>query len=125
LRNWFSLEDRFGVHNFVAIPGIISGLAGVVATSVVDDYLTSSQVLQLFPARDDRSESKQALFQLASVGTSVGIAVVGGLIVGLIVSLFSRKDEKYSRDETEWNVHSKNPVTIGQHHGTDTVIVVN
>jgi ammonium transporter Rh len=123
MHNWFSLDDRFGVHNFAAIPGLISGLAGVLATGVVDSYMSDAQILELFPARDNRSESKQALYQLASVATSFGIAIVGGLIVGFIVSLFSRNDGKYSRDETEWLVSKTSNNRQGGENGT--VVIVN
>lgn len=71
-QRFHKIIDTCGVSNLHGIPGIFGGLAAIV---VVDNLDASSQ--------------------LKAIGITIVIAVVGGLITGKIVSLFSKKGEIY------------------------------
>ncbi|XP_077018150.1 ammonium transporter Rh type A isoform X1 [Tamandua tetradactyla] len=63
------IQDTCGVHSLHGLPGIIGGLAGIVAVAM------------------DASETNTIIMQAAALGSSIGTAVVGGLITGLILKL--------------------------------------
>uniref|UniRef100_A0A669B1A7 Ammonium transporter Rh type A n=1 Tax=Oreochromis niloticus TaxID=8128 RepID=A0A669B1A7_ORENI len=63
------IQDTCGVHNLHGLPGILGGLAGIVA---------SPHALKISP---------HATMQAAALGSSLGFALVGGTITGLIMKL--------------------------------------
>ena len=53
---------------------------------------------------------EQGLFQLAALGTTLAISIIGGLITGNIVKFFDEPVEFFS-DDINWDYHDYNPKT--------------
>tara|TARA_Y100000991_G_scaffold215297_1_gene205267 strand:+ start:2158 stop:3516 length:1359 start_codon:yes stop_codon:yes gene_type:complete len=98
----FGIYDTCGVNNLHGIPGIIGGLGGFISASLADDSLYGDNISVIFPGRKDgRSALEQGLFQLAALGTTLGISVLGGIITGLIVKHI-KEPEEYFEDNENW-----------------------
>uniref|UniRef100_A0A7N8WPH2 Ammonium transporter Rh type A n=1 Tax=Mastacembelus armatus TaxID=205130 RepID=A0A7N8WPH2_9TELE len=63
------IQDTCGVHNLHGMPGILGGLAGVVAAAM------------------GKKKNATASMQAAALASSIGFALVGGAITGLIMKL--------------------------------------
>lgn len=63
------IQDTCGVHNLHGMPGILGGLAGIVATAL------------------HRKDGFSAAHQAGALASSLGFALVGGLITGLIMKI--------------------------------------
>jgi len=92
------IQDTCGVNNLHGMPGILAGLVSVFFAIVYDPKLYGSSLNIIYPAfkkydeldNEDavgRDGVHQALFQLAGVGLSVGVAIVTGAVTGLILRL--------------------------------------
>ncbi|CAL8464160.1 g3695 [Coccomyxa elongata] len=71
------LRDTCGVHNLHGMPGILGGLVAAATAYLAPD--ANAPVMKF-------DGSKQALHQLAALGSTLGIAIVGGLVMGLLVA---------------------------------------
>ena len=114
-RKW-KIHDTCGVHNLHGMPGIIGAVGAMISIVTVDSMRYGETFWEIFPAiapsnasdselvrlqalgwnveaGDGRSQSAQALFQLAALGSTLGIAIVGGLLTGIR----SRRVNGYSR----------------------------
>ncbi|KAM9778234.1 ammonium transporter Rh type A [Syngnathus typhle] len=69
LASSLGIQDTCGVHNLHGMPGILGGLAGIVAVAL------------------GKKEGGKATMQAAALGSSLGFALVGGAITGLIMKL--------------------------------------
>uniref|UniRef100_A0A4W6F390 Ammonium transporter Rh type A n=1 Tax=Lates calcarifer TaxID=8187 RepID=A0A4W6F390_LATCA len=63
------IQDTCGVHNLHGMPGILGGLAGIVAVAL------------------GKKEGGEAAMQAAALASSLGFALVGGAVTGLIMKL--------------------------------------
>ena len=98
----FDLDDTCGVHNLHGIPGIIGALGGAISAATTSDRAYGSSIGLVFPRRaptevtddmtsagieagDGLSASEQASIQVAALFITLGFAIVGGTIVGMIV----------------------------------------
>ncbi|XP_037541473.1 ammonium transporter Rh type A [Nematolebias whitei] len=68
LASKLGIQDTCGVHNLHGMPGILGGLAGIIAVAL---------------GKKDGSASMQA----AALASSIGFALIGGAITGLIMKL--------------------------------------
>uniref|UniRef100_A0A8D0MKU1 Ammonium transporter Rh type A n=1 Tax=Sus scrofa TaxID=9823 RepID=A0A8D0MKU1_PIG len=78
------IHDTCGVHNLHGLPGVIGGLASIVAIAM-----------------------EIPTMQAAALGSSIGIAIVGGLITGLILKIpiwGQPSDENCYEDSVYWEV---------------------
>lgn len=83
------IQDTCGVHNLHGLPGLIGGLAGIVAVAM------------------GASDTYTVTMQAAALGTSVGTALVGGLITGLILRIpiwGQPSDQNCYDDSVYWEV---------------------
>eukprot|EP01137_Pigoraptor_chileana_P018705 Opistho-2@78649 len=91
LERWIRLQDTCGINNLHGMPGIIGGVASIIASAVASYSTYGASLYVVFPARDPMgsnwSASHQALMQLASLGTTLGIALVAGALNGLLLRL--------------------------------------
>ncbi|KAK1889361.1 Ammonium transporter Rh type A [Dissostichus eleginoides] len=69
LSSHLGIQDTCGVHNLHGMPGILGGLAGIVAVAL------------------GKKEGGNAAMQAAALASSLGFALVGGAITGLIIKL--------------------------------------
>ena len=98
----FGIYDTCGVNNLHGIPGIIGGLGGFISASVADKNLYGENISVVFPGRDGgRTALEQGLFQLAALGTTLAISILGGIFTGLIVKRLPEPEE-YFEDNENW-----------------------
>lgn len=108
LEAW-EFSDTCGVNNLHGMPGIMGSLASIISVAVIDQKLFGKHINDIYPAMaEGRTPSQQALFQLATLGTTIGIAVIGGILTGIIISLpFYTHPEKYYNDVEFWELPEK------------------
>eukprot|EP01097_Dermamoeba_algensis_P008476 TRINITY_DN5677_c0_g1_i1.p1 TRINITY_DN5677_c0_g1~~TRINITY_DN5677_c0_g1_i1.p1 ORF type:complete len:447 (-),score=73.49 TRINITY_DN5677_c0_g1_i1:34-1374(-) len=122
LEKKLGLHDTCGVHNLHGMPGLLGGVAGVIAASVATWDKYDGNLADVFPARSEteqehgehgRSASRQAWFQLAALLLSFGMAISGGLLTGLAMrfsKIFRNLDQQdYYDDDQFWNMPPENP----------------
>ncbi|XP_008151424.2 ammonium transporter Rh type A [Eptesicus fuscus] len=83
------IHDTCGVHNLHGLPGVVGGLAGIVAVAL------------------GASDMSTPAMQAAALGSSIGTAIVGGLIAGLILKLpiwGQPSDQNCYDDSVFWEV---------------------
>uniref|UniRef100_A0A671QL09 Ammonium transporter Rh type A n=1 Tax=Sinocyclocheilus anshuiensis TaxID=1608454 RepID=A0A671QL09_9TELE len=69
LASKLGIQDTCGVHNLHGMPGILGGLAGIVAAAL------------------GKKDNVTATYQACGLASSLGFALVGGLITGLIMKI--------------------------------------
>ena len=85
------IHDSCGVHSLHALPGLLGGLAsiGLAVTMKETDY--GDDWAELFPAiSEGRSQVGQAMAQLATILTTLGIAIIGGAGTGFVMKQAGR-----------------------------------
>lgn len=108
LRRVLKIHDTRGIQATHGIPGILSGVASILVALLADEARYESSLYTLYPARaplknstqllelqkfspvpagEGRKATFQALYQLACLGITIVLAIVGGLITGLIIRL--------------------------------------
>nr|XP_023422959.1 ammonium transporter Rh type A [Cavia porcellus] len=83
------IHDTCGVHNLHGLPGVIGGLASIAAIA------------------GGVSTTPTMAMQAAALGSSIGTAVVGGLVTGLILKIpfWEQPHDKYCYDDSVyWEV---------------------
>ena len=96
LEKHVGLDDTCGVHNLHGMPGLLGGIGGALSASIADTTLYGETIGTVFPARMDtivngtitvagRSAGAQGGAQLAALGITVAVAIVGGVITGFII----------------------------------------
>ena len=109
--NHHFLHDSCGVNNLHGIPGLISGITSAVIAALANrDSFQGDRLYVFYPSRipkidsEDyikfnltntefkygglgRTASVQAGYQLAALGVTLGIAIFGGLVTGLILRI--------------------------------------
>lgn len=88
LQKSLKLYDTCGVHNLHGLPGVLGGVIGSISAACADVQLDNDNVLkQTFPAiAAGRTVQEQGWYQLAALGCTLAIAIIGGLICGAIAS---------------------------------------
>ncbi|KAJ7418680.1 hypothetical protein BTVI_27999 [Pitangus sulphuratus] len=74
LESKLNIQDTCGVHNLHGLPGILGGIAGIIVTAITGG--DTGQGVQLTPGK-----------QAAALGSTLGIALVGGALTGGILKL--------------------------------------
>ncbi|XP_060707497.1 ammonium transporter Rh type A-like isoform X2 [Hemiscyllium ocellatum] len=100
-----NIHDTCGVHNLHGMPGILGGLAGIIASAMASENVYGAGLIQTFPA--GRSGIEQAGYQAAGLGVSLGVALIGGTITGFIlcISFWGQPpDQNCFDDDIYWEV---------------------
>ncbi|NXX33463.1 RHAG protein, partial [Nicator chloris] len=87
------IQDTCGVHNLHGLPGILGGIAGIIVTATKGETRNGHQ---LTPA-----------MQAAALGSTLGIAIVGGALTGAILKLpflGQVSDQNCFDDSAYWEV---------------------
>lgn len=102
------VEDSFGVHNVHGLPGIIGGLASVITArkATARDwgmYLHGTAITEVFQKRGGALYDGyvQANFQLATLATTLLLALAGGAFTGMLIRELPTLDAFYD-DAAEW-----------------------
>ncbi|XP_038582354.1 ammonium transporter Rh type A-like isoform X2 [Micropterus salmoides] len=89
LASYLGIQDTCGVHNLYGMPGILGGLAGIVAVAL------------------GKKRGGDAAMQAAALGSSLAFALVGGAVTGLIMKLpiwGQPPDKNCFNDSIYWEV---------------------
>ncbi|XP_007934350.1 ammonium transporter Rh type A [Orycteropus afer afer] len=100
------IQDTCGVHNLHGLPGVVGGLAGIVAVAMGASTTSTTDM------------------QAAALGSSIGTAVVGGLITGLILKLpiWGQPPDQHCYDDSvywevpRWREHDNQFQEQGNHN---------
>ncbi|KAJ8008772.1 hypothetical protein DPEC_G00081890 [Dallia pectoralis] len=101
LASSLGIQDTCGVHNLHGMPGILGGIAGIVAVAL---------------GKKDGSAAMQA----AALASSLGFALVGGAITGLVMKLpflSQPPDQNCFDDSIYWEVPEEEEVEESLAHG--------
>ncbi|NWZ47369.1 RHAG protein, partial [Haliaeetus albicilla] len=93
LASKLNIQDTCGVHNLHGLPGILGGIAGIVVTAIKDE---ARQGDRFTPG-----------MQAAALGSTLGIALVGGALTGGILKLpflGQASDQNCFDDSVYWEV---------------------
>ena len=101
LERRIKLHDTCGVHNLHGMPGILGALISAIVAGVganADVY--GSQLADNFPA--GYSAGKQAGIQIASLVTTLAIAIIGGTLTGFIIRPLNYTVRHHYDDAINW-----------------------
>ncbi|KAG8516331.1 Ammonium transporter Rh type C [Galemys pyrenaicus] len=109
LESRLRIQDTCGIHNLHGMPGVIGAVVGAVtaacASSAVYGEEGLAHAFDLDRAKVNWSASLQGKFQAAGLFVSLAMALVGGIVVGLILKLpvwGQAADENCFEDAIYW-----------------------
>jgi len=114
-----NLHDTCGVHNLHGLTGVLAAIIGAIVCGFATRETYGHNLDVVFEALKDgqRTPWGQAGYQFAGLGVTLGIAIVGGVITGLILKLpiWIQLDEvSYFDDEDFWEVPSSDTTELEQ-----------
>lgn len=107
LEEKINLRDTCGVHNLHGMPSILGAIAAVIVAANAERSAYGDTMTETFAAREMdggvelRSARGQAAYQLASLGTTLGIALTTGLATGCLLNGLPMLDYFY-QDSLEY-----------------------
>ncbi|KAM9092880.1 ammonium transporter Rh type C isoform 1-T1 [Megaptera novaeangliae] len=119
LESRLRIQDTCGIHNLHGIPGIIGGIVGAVTAASANTELYGQEGLAFAFGSSTPSwnASTQGKFQAAGLFVSLAMALVGGIIVGVILKLpfwGQAADENCFEDAIYWEFHQVHLPGLGQ-----------
>ncbi|CAK9811249.1 Ammonium transporter Rh type B [Anthophora quadrimaculata] len=124
------IHDTCGVHNLHGMPGVLGGIFGALMASLATEASYDYSLYEIFPARAPSSETKlaemrdnygisaglnrtagqQAAYQLLVLVITLGIAIVSGLVTGLMMRMSIcgsiPKEQKFD-DDAHWELEEE------------------
>ncbi|XP_043590277.1 ammonium transporter Rh type A isoform X2 [Bombus pyrosoma] len=140
------IHDTCGVHNLHGMPGVLGGIFGALMAGLATEASYDYSLYEIFPARAPNSEAKlaemrdnygisagfnrtageQAGYQLLVLVITVGIAIVSGLVTGLMMRMSicgSISEEQKFDDEAHWELEEEasqeSKIKEGKSYGGD------
>ncbi|XP_054848108.1 ammonium transporter Rh type B isoform X2 [Eublepharis macularius] len=109
LASKLKIQDTCGVHNLHGMPGILGALLGVLVAALATHDTYGEGMTDVFPLVADgrRTAAYQSVCQLIGLCVTLGIAVIGGSLVGFILKmtcLGSPPDTQCFEDQIYWEV---------------------
>lgn len=101
----FRAHDTCGVNNLHGMPGILAGIFGIILAAFPAYSLYNDNLVGTCWHSAERSYLLQVGYQAATLGTTIAVAVIGGIITGVILRLPLLNDERpsaYHNDATHW-----------------------
>ena len=100
------VPDTCGVHNLHGLPGILGAIGGAVSAALAGTEAYGESITTIFPARANTCDSTycglsaggQASYQMAALAVTLGIAVCGGVLTGMMMGEVSARAGRV-RDE--------------------------
>lgn len=86
LYKYLKIHDTCGVNNLHGMPGLISGLGAILAAGLATEELYGNGLAKIF-SETTRSPGLNAAYQAAALVVSLGMAIAGGAITGLILRI--------------------------------------
>ncbi|XP_068615583.1 ammonium transporter Rh type B [Brachionichthys hirsutus] len=119
LEEKLKIQDTCGVHNLHGMPGVLGAVVGAVTASLATVEIYGEGLRDVFPdvASGRVDASHQGGIQAASLAVTLGVALVGGLIVGLVLKLpvfGAPSDAACFEDNVYWEVPGDDLITDGQ-----------
>ncbi|XP_038655871.1 ammonium transporter Rh type A-like [Scyliorhinus canicula] len=118
------IQDTCGVHNLHGMPGILGGLAGIIASAMASQQLYGNGFVLTFP--ESRDSIKQAGYQAAGLGATLAVALLGGIITGFILRIpfwGQPPDQNCFDDQIYWEVpngKNEHEDLLSSEHGRQT-----
>lgn len=109
LESKLKIQDTCGVHNLHGMPGVLGAIVGIITAVVASTDVYGNGMKDVFPNIADGSSNAhtQAAMQAASLGVTLTMALLGGLIVGFILKLpiyGAPPDTQCFEDSIYWEV---------------------
>lgn len=101
------IHDTCGVSNLHGFPGLLAGIFGIILAIFPTYSLYRENLLDTCWHGLYRTYLTQVGYQAAALATTVGIAIVGGVVTGLILRLPVFNDHRpstYYNDRVHWDV---------------------
>ncbi|MCJ8728649.1 hypothetical protein PDJAM_G00006910 [Pangasius djambal] len=122
LESKLKIQDTCGVHNLHGMPGVMGAIVGSITAAAASSSVYGNGLKEVFPEVFDNNftASNQAVMQIASLGVTLGMALIGGLIVGFVLKLpiyGAPPDRLCFEDSVYWEV----PGEEGGHDELTTV----
>ncbi|KAK5921583.1 hypothetical protein CgunFtcFv8_018938 [Champsocephalus gunnari] len=119
LEEKLKVQDTCGVHNLHGMPGILGAIVGAVTAAVATTDVYGKGMADVFPdvASGEIAASYQGVRQAISLAVTLGIALLGGLIVGFILKLpvfGAPSDAICYEDSIYWEVPGEEEAHDGQ-----------
>lgn len=104
LRRKIGLKDTCGIHNLHGIPGLIGGVGSIIAARTASREAYGAEFDTIFPRGED-----QWIAQIISLAITLGIAIIGGIVVGFFLKLLYRvtPNKKFFDDKEHFEVFWK------------------
>uniref|UniRef100_A0A674PR71 Rh family B glycoprotein n=1 Tax=Takifugu rubripes TaxID=31033 RepID=A0A674PR71_TAKRU len=114
LEDKLKIQDTCGIHNLHGMPGVLGAIVGAVTAALATTDVYGQGMADVFPAVADGSvnATKQGGIQALSLAITLGIAVLGGLIVGFVLKLpvfGTPPDTLCFEDSVYWEVSLMRP----------------
>ncbi|CAF0887992.1 unnamed protein product [Didymodactylos carnosus] len=98
------IHDTCGVNNLHGMPGLLAAIVGIILASMPAYSLHENNLLSSCFHGTHRTGLQQVGYQAATLGITLSIAIVGGLITGFILRLLENKNVlTYYDDDTYWD----------------------
>jgi len=108
------LHDTCGVNNLHGLPGIVGAIIGAISCGAASETVYGDNLTDIFTELGKgRSQASQAGYQMACLGSTVFIGVLGGLLTGLIIRaecFAPLKAEDCFEDEVCWHMSKEEEV---------------
>lgn len=114
------VHDTCGVNNLHGMPGLLAGIFGIILAAFPAYSLYSDNLINTCWHGEERSALAQVGYQAATLGVTILIAVLGGLLTGAILRVPILNDDRpasYYNDHTHWDV----PEDFNDHSTGSTV----
>ncbi|CAF1056976.1 unnamed protein product [Rotaria sordida] len=101
----FRAHDTCGVNNLHGMPGLLAGIFGIILAIFPTYSRHTDNLLGTCWDGNERSSLAQVGYQAATLGATIAIAVIGGIITGIILRLPVFNDEhpsSYYNDSPHW-----------------------
>lgn len=101
------IHDPCGVSSLHGLPGLLAGIFGILLAAFPTYSLYRENLLDMCWHGHQRTYLAQVGYQAATLGVTIGIAIIGGLITGSILRLPVLNDQRpsaYYNDRVHWDV---------------------